>query len=64
MGKNKQVGKLPKISDELMKHYQNCSNGFVKRHHMCGGCIKGQFYCDLFDKWRDQWDRRVLSTNK
>lgn len=51
----KKEGKLPAISDELMKYYQDCSDKVVERHHMCGGCMQGQFYCDLFAKWRATW---------
>jgi hypothetical protein len=49
-------GDLPNISPEEMKRYQDCSTGVVERHHICGGCMKGQFYCDLFKKWHERWD--------
>ena len=51
----KKVVKIPEISKEQMSYFQKCSDGVVARHHMCGGCLKGQFYCDIFEKWRDHW---------
>ena len=48
---------LPALDDKLMKYYQDCSDKVVERHHMCGGCMQGQFYCELFAKIRRTWNR-------
>lgn len=47
---------IPDIPTEQWIQYQRCSDEFANDGYMCGGCLKGQFYCDIFKKLKERKD--------